>query len=126
MQNTPARVPVPRPSRSSRTKLSNAPAGWPETCVGHEFGWKSRIRESNVCSIRGMSETPRADGRYSSGRSSCTEIPRVHPSMSARLSVHAIATIQVTTTSGPQRSVRAAHGPTAMTSSPIATATAVL
>ena len=44
----PAAPPPESPIRSSHTNTSVAPGGWPDTCVGHESGWKSTIRLANV------------------------------------------------------------------------------
>ena len=84
-----AHAPPCRPIRSSQTKTSVAPGGCPDTCVVHESGWKSRIREENSRSIRGMSVMPGTSWRYSCGMVSRPANPRDQPSTIASEKIQA-------------------------------------
>jgi hypothetical protein len=86
---TPAAPPPDSPIRSSQTNTSVAPGGWPDTCVGHESGWKSRMRAENVDRNRGMSVILSTTPRYSPPAASRFAIPRCQPSTIASAKIHA-------------------------------------
>ena len=74
--------------RSSQTNVNNAPGGWPETWVIHEFGWKSRIRLENVRTASGMSVIVGTWRRYSWRAVSRPAKPRCQPSIIASANAH--------------------------------------
>ena len=87
--SNPAHAPPPRPMRSSQTNVSSAPGGWPDTCVIHESGWKSRIlRENAAQRLRdvGDASAPGADTRAAVSRPAK---PRCQPSIIASENAHA-------------------------------------
>jgi hypothetical protein len=84
-----AKAPPPSPMRSSQTNTSVAPGGWPDTCVVHERGPPSRIRELNSRSMAGMSVMPGTSCRYSVGVVSRSAKPRDQPSTIASEKVQA-------------------------------------
>ena len=94
--SSPAHAPPPSPMRSSQTNVSSAPGGWPDTCVIHEFGWKSGILLANVRTASGMSVMVGTWRRYSCCAVRRAAKPRCQPSIIASENAHAHAVAQVT------------------------------